>query len=71
MSITATEFKNNIGKYLVLAAREDIFITKNGKTIAKLTAPYQQKLDIVDSLYGILPDTVTLDDAKAERLGRI
>ena len=71
MSITATEFKNNIGKYLVLAAREDIFITKNGKTIAKLTAPYQQKLDIVDSLDGILPDTVTLDDAKAERLGRI
>ena len=71
MSITATEFKNNIGKYLVLAAREDIFITKNGKTIAKLTAPYQQKLDIVDSLYGILSDTVTLDDAKAERLGRI
>ncbi len=43
VSITATEFKNNIGKYLVLAAREDIFITKNGKTIAKLTAPYQQK----------------------------
>ena len=71
VSITATEFKNNIGKYLVLAAREDIFITKNGKTIAKLTAPYQQKLDIVDSLYGILPDTVTLEGTKEERLSRI
>ena len=71
MSITATEFKNNIGKYLVLAAREDIFITKNGKTIAKLTSPYQQKMDIVDSLYGILPDTVTLEGTKEERLSRI
>ena len=43
MLITATEFKNNFGKYLLLAAKEDIFITKNGKTIAKLTSPYQNK----------------------------
>ena len=31
MSITATELKNNLGKYLLLSAKEDIFITKNGK----------------------------------------
>ena len=30
MAITATELKNNLGKYLILAATEDIFITKNG-----------------------------------------
>ena len=30
MSITATELKSNLGKYLLLAATEDIFITKNG-----------------------------------------
>ena len=30
MSITATELKRNLGKYLLLAATEDIFITKNG-----------------------------------------
>ncbi len=29
MAITATELKNNLGKYLILAATEDIFITKN------------------------------------------
>lgn len=50
MTITATELKNNLGKYLILAATEDIFITKNGKTIAKLTSPYQNKLDTVDAL---------------------
>ena len=33
MTITATKLKNNLGKYLILAATEDIFITKNGKTI--------------------------------------
>ena len=30
MTITATELKNNLGKYLILAATENIFITKNG-----------------------------------------
>ena len=31
MTITATEFKNNLGKYLDLASTEEIFISKNGK----------------------------------------
>ena len=30
MSITATELKLNLGKYLLLAEKEDVFITKNG-----------------------------------------
>ena len=34
MSITATELKNNLGKYLLLSATEDIFITKNGKVLS-------------------------------------
>lgn len=59
MSITATEFKTNLGKYLLMAATEDIFITRNGKTVAKLTAPYQNKLDLVNSLFGSVPDTMT------------
>lgn len=71
MSITATEFKNNFGKYLLLATKEDIFITKNGKTIAKLTSPYQNKIDTVESLFGSLLDTVTLDDVREERLSKI
>ena len=43
MVITATEFRNHIGKYLTLASNKDIYITKNGKTVAMLTAPYQFK----------------------------
>ncbi|MCM1328942.1 MAG: type II toxin-antitoxin system prevent-host-death family antitoxin [Ruminococcus sp.] len=71
MSITATEFKTNFGKYLLMAATEDIYITKNGKIIAKLTSPYQNKLDTVNSLFGSVPDTVTLENAKKERLDEI
>lgn len=41
MIITATELRNNIGKYLSLASSEDIYISKNGKITAMLTAPFQ------------------------------
>ena len=71
MSITATELKNNLGKYLELSAKEDIFITKNGKIIAKLSNPYQEKVSVAKSLFGILPKDADLDKAKEERLADI
>ena len=71
MSITATELKTNLSKYLFLSATEDIYVTKNGKIICKLTNPFQKKIDTAKSLFGILPDTVTLEEAKAERLAEI
>ncbi len=68
MAITATELKSNLGKYLSLAATEDIFITQYGKVIAKLTSPFQQRTDIAESLFGALPQKTTLDEAKEERI---
>ena len=68
MSITATELKANLGKYLLLAATEDIFITQYGKIVAKLTNPFQNRVEIAESLFGILPQTTTLEEARAERL---
>ncbi|WNS76615.1 type II toxin-antitoxin system Phd/YefM family antitoxin [Bacillus sp. DTU_2020_1000418_1_SI_GHA_SEK_038] len=38
MVINSTELQNNFGKYLMLAAKEDIIITRNGTPIAKLTS---------------------------------
>lgn len=71
MSITATELKNNLGKYLLLSEKEDIYVTKNGKVIAKITNPFQNRVDIVKSLVGILSDDTTLDESKEERLSKI
>jgi antitoxin (DNA-binding transcriptional repressor) of toxin-antitoxin stability system len=68
MSITATELKANLSKYLLLAAREDVYITQYGKVIAKLTNPFQDRIAIAESLFGSLPQTMTLEEAKAERL---
>lgn len=71
MSITATEFKMNLGKYLMLSQTEDIYITKNGKIVAKLTNPNQDRVDIAKSLFGVIPADVTLEEAKEERLSQI
>ena len=68
MSITATELKLNLSKYLLLAETEDIYITRNGTVMAKLSNPYQDRVEIAKSLFGIMPDTCTLEEAREERL---
>ena len=70
MFVTATELKNNLGKYLDLATKEDIIITKNGKRIAKITSATEDKMTIAKSLIGILPSDITLEEAREERLKR-
>lgn len=67
MSITATELKMNLGKYLLLSATEDIYITKNGKVISKLTNPYKDRVAVAQSLFGAVPATVSLEEAQEER----
>ena len=69
MQVTATEFKLNMGKYLSMASRHDIFITKNGQRIAKLTNPSPDRVAMLDSLVGIAQGAdISLDDIKKERL---
>ncbi len=38
MKISATEMKNNLGKYLKVCQAEDVFVTKNDKVIARLSS---------------------------------
>ena len=71
MSITATELKMNLSKYLLLSATEDIYITRNGKVISKLTNPYQEKVDIAKSLFGVIPSDVPAEEVIKERVDRI
>ena len=72
MIITATEFKTNLGKYLEMAMSQDIFITKNGKSIARLTSPAVNKLALLDNLVGIVPQEQAMDEneLREERMSR-
>ena len=71
MSITATELKMNLGKYLMLAETEDVFITKNGKIVAKLTNPNADRVEMAKSLFGVIPADITVEEARDERLDNV
>ena len=71
MSITATELKENLSKYLMLSLTQDVYITKNGKIISKLTNPFKTRVETAKSLFGVIPDTVTLDDVISERTEKL
>ena len=71
MVITATELKANIGHYLNAVSEDEVFITKNGKLVAKLSSPVEDKQTLLDSLVGITAlNPVSLKEARKKRLAR-
>lgn len=50
--ITATELKNNLGYYLELSNKEDVYVKKNNKVITVLTNSDKHKQSLVHSLRG-------------------
>lgn len=72
MIVTATELKSHLGKYLDAATTQDLIITKNGKTIARLTSPASHKLAMLDELAGVAAHAgnVNEDAIRQERLAR-
>ena len=71
MVITATEFKTNLGRYITLADMEDVIITRNGRSVAKLTNARDAKLLALHSMRGVLKSMdVSAGDIRAERLAK-
>jgi prevent-host-death family protein len=68
MRVSLSELKTNPGKYVLMADKQDIFITKNGKKVARLTSARINKVASARALFGILPTDMNLDGARAERL---
>ena len=70
MTVNAAEFQTNFARYLELVLHEDIFITRDGKTVAKMVNP---QVSAVDSLRGLLkdaPDSLSGDALREDRLKR-
>ena len=71
MTITATEFKKNLGMYMLKALEEDIYITKNGQILVNLSNPNKDKIDILNSLVGAAADEdLSLEEIREKRLAR-
>ncbi|MDR3281153.1 MAG: type II toxin-antitoxin system Phd/YefM family antitoxin [Synergistaceae bacterium] len=70
MIVSSTEVQNNFGKYLELAAKQEIVITKNGRTIARLLGMDKTVSFLSDRLVGVIPEDVDENAMKSERLRR-
>lgn len=68
MIVTATEFKTNFGKYLDMVAEEDISITHNGKTIAKIVNPQIYAVDSLREMLKDIPSDIDIDSLREKRL---
>lgn len=68
MLITISDLKTDPGKYVEIAGKEVVYITQNGKKVAKLMGTNSDKAAGIKSLFGILPPDTDLDQARRERL---
>ncbi|MBP0970088.1 MAG: type II toxin-antitoxin system prevent-host-death family antitoxin [Oscillospiraceae bacterium] len=66
---TATEIKNNFGKYLEMVIRgNEVIITKNGKEIGRFIPKAQSISYLTDSLTGIIKGNYDLKEEKRKAL---
>ena len=52
--VTATELKQNLSHYLDLAQKENVYVTRNGKTIITMSPSHDKALADFLALKGIL-----------------
>ena len=79
MEIALTDLKVNVGRYVDMAATEDVIITKYGKPAAKIIRfdkePWYMKrmpeeVTSVEQLFGTLPSDIDFEDVRLERLSK-
>ena len=54
-TITATELKENLGKYMILGQTEEIEVTNRGKVVFYITPQRLKLMQEWESLFGSLP----------------
>ena len=57
-TITASEFRQNFGRYMELVSVQDYSVTRNGKVVGVWTNPNRDRMALVESLAGSIHDVV-------------
>lgn len=68
MLVSLSELKVDPGKYVELADKETVYITKDGEKVAKITSAKTDSVTAAKELFGILPPDTTLEQLRLERL---
>lgn len=66
MIITATEFKNKVGRFIELARKEEIIISKNGKQIIRLVPVNKNESPATNSLLGVFEKVAEYEALKTK-----
>ena len=61
-TITATELKKNLGKYMLLGQTQEIEVTNRGKVVFYITPQKIKLMDQVEKMFGSLPREAYDDD---------
>ena len=67
MIATSTDVQNNFGKYLEIAAGQEVVITRNGAAVARLIGMKAQEKSLSEKLRGIVPADIDEKAVKDER----
>ena len=62
MQVSVSELKTNVGKYIGLADMHDVYITKNGKQVAKIVSTRRDRVADMKSLFGLAKLPPEYDD---------
>ena len=62
MQVALSELKTNVGKYVALADKQDVYITRNGKQVAKIVGTNRDRVADMRSLFGIAKLPMEYDD---------
>ena len=62
MQVALSELKINVGKYVDMAEKQDIYITRNGKQVAKIVGANRDRVADMKSLFGIAKLPQEYDD---------
>ena len=69
--ITMTELKKDLKKYTLMAKKEDVFITKNGKPYVKLVDATSDRIQLVEDLAGCIRLEKSYEELMEERYAEI
>ena len=61
IQISVSELKVDAGKYVGMAQKQDVLITKNGKVVAKLVTAKVDKVAAVEELISMFPKGTKVD----------
>lgn len=69
MQVSISDIKANPSKYVTLADKQDIGITRNGRQVAELVSARPDKVTAMKGLFGIVPSDIDVCAERNERLG--